>query len=247
MAWHPLEPFVRKLERQSELAERDRKAILALPYTPLTLKAHEYLIREGDPPHACAVLLRGFAFRQKLTGKNSRQILAVHLAGDALDFQNLFLDIADHSIQALTVVELAIFPRSDLQRLVQSNSAIGHALLVFMLIEASIFREWLLNIGRRDARTRIAHLLCELAVRTGDAEPTGRYSYELPLSAEQLADATGLSPAHVIRTLKALEADGLIVRSQSKITLPSWKRMGAAGEFNARYLHFDAPVASSKR
>jgi CRP-like cAMP-binding protein len=234
---HPLELLVRNLELRSSLPPEDREAVLSLPYALRTLEAATYTVREADAPEHCAVLVSGFAYRQKLTGDGSRQIVALHIPGDALDFQNLFLDVSDHSIQMLTRAEAAFIAMSDLQVLARQRPAVGHAILVKILVEASIFREWVLNVGRRDSRMRLAHLLCELGVRL-DAEGLAEdYGYELPMTQEQLADALGLTPVHVNRTLKALEAEGLIVRSKRSVSFPDWKRLRLVGDFNQRYLH----------
>ena len=103
---------------------------------------------------------------------------------------------------------------------------------------ARIFREWIANVGRRDARTRIAHVLCEFALRlklSGLGEQTG---YQLPMTQEQLGDVTGLTSVHVNRTLKSLEADGLIERiSPRAITIGDWKKLADAGDFDSNYLH----------
>jgi CRP-like cAMP-binding protein len=236
---HPLEILVRNLELRTRLSAEDRDAVMALPYTLRTLEPSSYTIREADPPEACAVLLSGFAYRQKLTGDGARQIVALHIPGDALDFQNLFLDVSDHSVQMLTRAEVAFVPRGDLQALARSRSGVGHAILVKILVEASVFREWVLNVGRRDSRARLAHLLCELAVRL-DAEGLAQeYGYELPMTQEQLADAVGLTPVHVNRTLKALEAEGLITRTRRNISFPNWQQMRRVGDFNQRYLHLE--------
>ncbi len=236
---HPLELLVRNLELRSPLPPADREAVLNLPYTLRTLEAATYTVREADAPLHCAVLVSGFAYRQKLTGDGSRQIVALHIPGDALDFQNLFLDVSDHSLQMLTRAEVAFVMMRDLQVLARQRPAVGHAILVKILVEASIFREWVLNVGRRDSRTRIAHLLCELGVRL-DAEGLAQdYGYELPMTQEQLADAVGLTPVHVNRTLKALEAEGLIVRSKRSINFPDWQRLRTVADFNHRYLHLE--------
>jgi CRP-like cAMP-binding protein len=236
---HPLELLVRNLELRSPLPPEDREAVLNLPYTLRTLEAATYTIREADAPEDCAVLVSGFAYRQKLTGDGSRQIVAIHIPGDALDFQNLFLKVSDHSLQMLTRADVAFVKIRDLQVLALERPAVGHAILVKILVEASIFREWVLNVGRRDSRMRIAHLLCELGVRL-DAEGLGEdYGYDLPMTQEQLADATGLTPVHVNRTLKALEAEGLIVRSKRSVSFPDWKRLRLVGDFNQRYLHLE--------
>jgi CRP-like cAMP-binding protein len=240
---HPLELLVRNLELRSPLPGVDRQAVLDLPYTLRTLEAGTYTVREADPPLHCAVLVSGFAFRQKLSGNGARQILALHIPGEALDFQNLFLNVSDHSIQMMTRGEVAFVSREDLQKLSRSRAAVGHAILVKMLVEASIFREWVLNVGRRSAQERIAHLLCELAVRLEAEELVEDYGYELPMTQEQLADAVGLTPVHVNRTLKALEAEGLIIRSKRSIKFPDWQKMRQAGDFNQRYLHLEPQLS----
>jgi CRP-like cAMP-binding protein len=236
---HPLDLLVRNLELRSPLPPEDRAAVLNLPHTVRTLEPGSYTIREADTPEHCTILVTGFAYRQKLTGDGSRQIVALHIPGDALDFQNLFLDVSDHSLQMLTRAEVAFVTMRDLQDLARERPAVGHAILVKILVEASIFREWVLNVGRRDSKARVAHLLCELGVRLEVEGLAVDYGYELPMTQEQLADAVGLTPVHVNRTLKALEAEGLIVRSKRAVSFPDWKRLRLVGDFNQRYLHLE--------
>ena len=236
---HPLTSLLRNLELRSTLPPEDGQAVLDLPYTLRTLEPGTYTIREADAPVHCAVLVTGFAYRQKLTGDGSRQIVGLHIPGDALDFQNLFLDVSDHSVQMLTRAEIANVAIADLQALARQRPAVAQAILVKILVEASIFREWVLNVGRRDSKMRVAHLLCELGVRLEVEGLTDDYAYELPMTQEQLGDAVGLTPVHVNRTLKALEADGLIVRSKRSISFPDWHRLRGVADFNQRYLHLE--------
>jgi len=110
-------------------------------------------------------------------------------------------------------------------------------ILVSTLVEASIFREWTVNVGRRDARSRISHLLCEFAYRLDlqGLSPAG--TYELPITQEQLADATGLTPVHVNRVLQRLQAEELIDRDRRIIRFPDYRRLQDVADFNTRYLH----------
>lgn len=234
---NPLSLMLRKLELHAPLPEEDRQAVLALPYRLRTLQAQSYAVREGDPAVACSILVSGFAYRHKSTGDGGRQIVAIHIPGEPLDFQNLFLDVADHNVQTLTRAELAIIPREAVQRIARERPHVAQAILVASQIDASIFSEWVLNVGRRDARTRLAHLLCEVAVRLEKQGLAEQYGYELPMTQEQLADATGLTSVHINRTLKLLERDGLIVRDKRRVSFPDWKRMRDVGDFNDRYLH----------
>ena len=229
--------LVKNLALHSELSDEDRQSILDLPSRHRVFEPSSYLVREGEHPSHCAVMLSGFSYRQKQTSGGQRQIVSLHIPGEALDFQHLFLDVADHSIQMLTRGEVALIPMRDLQQLVDKNASVSRAISRRILVEASIFREWVLNVGRRDARSRMAHLLCEFAIRMRVSGLSGHDSYELPISQEQFADAVGLTTVHVNRTLRRLEVDGLIKRSKRTLFIPSWHRLAEVADFNERYLH----------
>jgi CRP-like cAMP-binding protein len=110
-------------------------------------------------------------------------------------------------------------------------------------IDAYIFREWTLNVGRRDARTRTAHLLCEFALRLVAVGLGERCHYELPMTQEQLADALGLTSVHTNRTLKNLTEGGLITRTHRSVRINDWSALMAVGDFDPAYLH----LGSSQR
>lgn len=181
--------------------------------------------------------MSGFAYRQKVTGEGTRQIVALCIPGDAIDFQNMFLSISDHGIQILTRAVVADIPREPLQQLMLKRPAIGVAIIHSTLIEASILREWVVNVGRRDARARIAHVLCEFAVRLEARGLASKDGFELPMTQEQLGDATSLTPVHVNRVLKGLQADGLISRQRRNIQFTDWRALQDTADFTRRYLH----------
>ena len=232
-----LAPLAAKLARLSPLSAADRAAFLAMPHKVQTVPSGEYLVRDGDAAEHVAGLLSGFAYRHKLTGEGSRQIVSLHMRGDFVDLQNSLLDCADDNVQALTEAEVAFFPSQAVQALALARPAIGKALWIDTLIDASIFREWVLNVGRRDSLTRIAHLLCELSLRLQAAGLCDGHCYTLPMTQEQIADATGLTSVHVNRVLKQLGDQKLIRREGRSLTIDNWDRMTATGDFNRRYLH----------
>ena len=161
---HVLAPMVRKLGLREELDEADREAILALPFTRRKLKAGQFLCGTaiGRKTPACSFGLR---LSPQARRNGGRQILSIHMKGDIVDLQNSLLGIADHNVQMLTAGEVAMIPVEAMRELAFSHPNVGMAMWYETLVEGSIFREWVLNIGRRDARTRIAHLLCEFALR----------------------------------------------------------------------------------
>jgi CRP-like cAMP-binding protein len=245
---HPtFEKMVCRLERRSPLPEADREALLSLPHSLRKLAPSAHIIRDGDPPDHCSLLLSGFAYRYKITGEGGRQIISFHVAAEFLDLQNSFLGIADHSVQMLTEAEIALIPSAVMQELAMARPALARALWIDTLIDASIFREWVVNVGRRDSRARVAHLLCEFSLRLEAAGLASNHRYELPMTQEQLADAVGLTSVHVNRVLKQLGEEGLISRDRRSITIEDWKRMRDVGDFNERYLHHDAMDGGEER
>ena len=234
---HSLSLMVRRLSLWEPLSQEERAAILDLPHQRRRLAAAQYLVWDGDRPQNTCLLLSGFAYRHKSAGNGGRQILSIHMKGDVLDLQNSLLGVADHNVQMLTAGEVAFIPVEAVRELADANSTVGMAMWYETLVEGSIFREWMVNVARRDARTRIAHLLCELGLRLEVAELGDPTDFELPITQEQLADAVALTPVHVNRTLMKLEVDGLITRTKRHISILDWEKLVEAADFDPRYLH----------
>ncbi|HEX8378983.1 MAG TPA: Crp/Fnr family transcriptional regulator [Allosphingosinicella sp.] len=204
-----------------------------------TMDAAAYMVREGDRVDNCVLLLSGFAYRHKITGAGQRQIIAIHLPGEFLDLQNCLLGLADHNVQALTRCEVATVPVAALRKLAEDRPRVGQAMWMDTLVDAAIFREWIVNVGRRDSISRLSHLLCEMALRLEEAGLAVDRRYQLPMTQEQLADCTGLTPVHVNRVLKELGRMGLISRDKRSVEIVEWDRLQRIGDFNTRYLHFE--------
>jgi CRP-like cAMP-binding protein len=233
-----LEPLLRKLEYRQQLSSEDRAAVLALPHWTRHLEPHEYIVRQGDTPQHSCVLLAGFAARSKTGGHGQRQIVAVHMKGEIVDLQNSLLGVADDDVQMLTRGRIAMISRQHIERVAAERPAVGRAMWIDTLVDAAIFRQWIMNVGRRDAKTRLAHLFCEFSLRLKLAGFGQHACYELPMTQNQLADATGLTPVHVNRTIKILERDGLITRSSARsIQIGDWRKLAEVGEFDSTYLH----------
>lgn len=229
--------MIKRLETRTTLSDADRDAIESLPFVHREVAPTTYLVREGVKPTRCAFVIDGFCYRHKLTTDGARQIVSLQIPGDFIDLQNLFLDESDHNVQALTRSAVAEIETGVLREVVLAHPAIASAMWIEALVEASIFREWIVNVGRRNAHERVGHLLCEFALRLESAGIAPDRSYELPMTQEQLGDAVGLTPVHVNRVLKALAMRDFIGRDRRQIRIIDWAGLRDASDFNARYLH----------
>lgn len=229
--------FARKLGRLARLDSEDLAQLNALAVQFEHVPRFKPLVREGDVPERCCLLVRGYAGRYKESAVGLRQIVAFHIPGDLLDVQHLLLEKADHSVEAITPASIGWINKAHLLSLASERPNIGKALWRDSLIDASIFREWVLNVGRRDAKSRIAHMLCEFVARCEAAGLGDRDRFELPFTQQQIADATALTPVHVNRMLRELDNDGAVARVRNQFQVLDWDRLCSIADFHPAYLH----------
>jgi len=234
---HHLQPLVKRWSKHTPLSQEDREAIFALPWSHRSFGKDAYLVREGQETSECTLLLKGFAFRQKLLRNGTRQIISIHIPTEFVDLQNSLLQKADHNVQSLNRSEVAVISRAALMDLADERPAVRMAMWVDTLLDSSIFREWVVNVGRRDSRARIAHLLCELASRLERVGLSRDGMVDFPITQEQIADSTGLTAVHTNRTLQSLRKEGLIQLASQSLTVLDWEGLKDAGDFDELYLH----------
>lgn len=224
------------LQLYSALSADEQRAVEGLVASTRPTVAGEDLVVEGDAPSHCRVLLEGQAFRHKTLADGRRQIMSFRLPGDICDLQGLFLGM-DHNVTTLCAGEVALVPHAKLAEVMERHPRVARALWSTSLVEAAVFREWMIGMGRRTAYARIAHLFCEMVVRMGAAGLARQDRYAFPITQQHLSDALGLSAVHTNRTLQALRGEGLLSFQGGELGIMDWPGLIAAGEFDAGYLH----------
>jgi CRP-like cAMP-binding protein len=234
----PLAPMVSKLARRATLGVPEMDALLSLPIRQVSIVAGRQFVQEGDTSSSCAVILSGFAGRSKTVRNGNRQIMSIDMRGDIVDLPNSFLGYADHSVTSLSRLEVAEIPRHAILAVAEAYPAIARAFMLDTLINGSIFREWILNVGQRDARERISHLYCEIVLRQREAGLGLGPTYNWPFSQEQIGDATGLTAVHVNRTLQTMRT------GKHTLTIEDWAKLQKDGGSEKAYLHQDRMLAA---
>jgi CRP-like cAMP-binding protein len=229
-----------KLKRQGQLTDAQANALKALPYRREQVEAPRTLIREGAEVTNCCVLVSGFAGRSKLNRNGDRQFVSFQVPGDILDIQHILLPTADHTLQMVKAGSVAFVAREHLREMMRADEAIADAIWRDCLIEASIFREWVLNVGRRDAVTRIAHMLCEFFTRYQNAGLGDPKGVILPFTQEMMADATGLTTVHINRMIRRLREAGAVSGRARDLRVSNFETMKEIAQFNPAYLHLTA-------
>ena len=229
--------MIRKLESNFKLTYEEKLALQEVPIQIADIKSNQDFVKIGDRPSQCCVVLEGFSCVYKLTSEGKRQIMALHVPGDIPDLQSLHLDIIDINIASISACKLGYVQHDDLHRLFKRHPRLNDAFWRQTLVDAAIFREWLLNIGQREAYTRIAHIICEILLRLKAVGLVEDETFTMPVTQAELADATGMTPVHMNRVLQTLRTDGLISGKRNQMHIPDWQKLVEAGEFDPIYLH----------
>lgn len=232
--------LIRKLQQFTRLSADDKRVLEQVGSQSVrALKAGEDVIREGERPREVNLILDGWACRYKHLEDGRRQILAFLVPGDLCDLRMFILKEMDHSMSAITALQVAEISGETLIDITQAYPRVTRALWWNSLVEEAIAREWISNIGQRQAIERMAHLFCELFLRLRGVGLTHDKTCPLPVTQEQLADATGISTVHVNRTLQEMRDTGLIVLKGKSLMIPDLEALQTVALFNPNYLHLD--------
>lgn len=229
--------LVRKLQSIAPLLPSEEAALRGLPFRLRSVPADQDILREGDVSTECCLVVEGFLFRYNLTRKGKRQIHSFHVAGDIPDLQSLHLKVMDHSLGTLVPSQLAFVHHDDLRSLMESYPRLVDLFWRDTLIDAAIFRQWMVGMGQRSAHARIAHLLCELLVKMRAVDLVKDGAFDLPITQAEMGDALGVTPVHVNRVLQEIRDAELITWRGAAATVLDWQGLKKMGEFDAGYLH----------
>jgi len=230
------EALLMRLSCFCPLSVEDRTAMAALcAGLPHHVPARSDLLREGDTVSAAHLLCDGWACRMMTMPDGRRQIAGFLMAGDLCGQIAPGIRL-DHSVMALTdCLRLQIDPAA-MERAAASHPGLGQALAVHDHVTGAMLRNWVLNLGRRNAFERIGHLFCELFVRLRCIGRGGDGRCPFPVTQVELAEATGLSPVHVNRVIRDIRMRGLLSLGKRELRMLDFERLAALVMFDDRYL-----------
>jgi CRP-like cAMP-binding protein len=239
-----LQPFVERLTARSMLTEDERQAILALPTHVVHLGRKQDFVHINEVASYSCFISSGLVGRFGQATNGLRQITAFHLPGDVVDLHSAVRPVGVGGLTALCETTILRIPHAAIRELVAHYPAIAEAFWRDCMLDAAVLMQWVMNVGRRDARTRIAHVLCEMAIRSGPDREILR-EYPFPVTQEQLGDATALTSVHVNRSLKVLR--NVVTIGRGAVRIHDWAELARIGEFEASYLVADTGQNRQRR
>jgi CRP-like cAMP-binding protein len=232
-------PLLRKLANFTPLSAEESNAVNECCTDVREFGAREDIISQGDRTGGVKLLLEGFACRYKMLEDGRRQIVSYFVPGDLCDLRVFILKRMDHSIGAIVASKVATISPENVLKLTSTYPTLTRALWWSTLVEEAILREWIVNVGQRNALERMAHLFCELLYRFRAVDLNQGNSCALPLTQVEMAETLGLSSVHVNRTLQELRRQKLITLEGGTLTVPDLTALKEVSFFNSDYLHLD--------
>lgn len=232
-----MEALARKLQTLAQIDDVDLSVLSRASKEIRTIAPGSDIISEGENPEMVYLIISGFAFRYKSTEEGRRQVFAYLLPGDFCDLHVALLDHMDHSIGTVSPCKIAVIDRRTILDLTERHPRIARALWICNLVDEATLREWLLNVGRRPADKRVAHLFCEIHTRLAAVGYAGSGEFQLPITQSVLADTVGLSDVHVNRSLRSLREAGLVTVQRQRVVIHDVCRLAEHAGFCPDYLH----------
>ena len=172
------------------------------------LPAGAEIIYMGQEDAELFTLFKGWAFRHQSLPDGRRQILNFLLPGDLVGFQASLMTAAQHSVEALTDVEVCVFSRRKAWSIFAKMPEVAYQLAWLGAREESLIDENFTSVGQRTARERMAALIIGLYRRAEHLGLAEGHSFLFPLTRTHLSDALGLSLVHTIKTWSYLRRAG---------------------------------------
>jgi CRP-like cAMP-binding protein len=171
----------------------------------------------------------GLLSKFKADNSGRRQIVALRFPGEGILPRD---GLAEYGLQAIVRSEVMVGKAEDFEPLVDAHPEMQRFFRRLIQRNEAIGYEWLVNCGRRDSTARVAHLLCETAVRMHvDHGPIMN-----PFTQQQIAEITGQTSVNVNRVLADMERQGLISRTGREIRFTDWEEIRRVASFQPNYL-----------
>lgn len=228
--------LVQKLSRRDDLSTDERQALGALLGPERHVPAGNLIVEPGDRPNYSTFLVSGFCARYSLTLGGDRQFTELNVPGDFIDLHSLLMKQMDHGVMALSDCVVAPAQHGDLRRLTEHCPHLTRMLWLETVVDGAIHRQWLVTMGRQNAASRLAHLICELYMRLEAAGHAQDHRFTVPLTQADLGDVLGLTPVHVNRVMMDLRHQGLIEWKGSQVAILDWDKLVVFAEFDPTYL-----------
>ncbi|SNS36322.1 transcriptional regulator FnrL [Antarctobacter heliothermus] len=191
-------------------------------------EAGQSIIWAGDRMDFVGSVVSGIATLSQAMEDGRTQMVGLLLPSDFVGRPGR--NIAAYDVVATTDVVMCCFRRSPFEDLMHRTPHIAQRLLEMTLDELDAAREWMLVLGRKTAREKIASLLSIIARRDATLNMrgpgTGSVVFNLPLTREAMADYLGLTLETVSRQISALRKDGVIeLEGKRHVTVPDMARL----------------------
>ena len=229
-------PLLKRLAHYSDVNTTCLDQIESLPHRIESRDPGDEIVTEGDRIDYVFFIESGWAIRYRLIDDGRRQILNFMLPGDCFDLMSVTNAASDHNVAAATSVTIRRIKSEDFLRVIAGNAALAASFWWVAIHEESILREQIVRNGRRNARERVGHMILELNRRISMSTGMPSDEVEIPVRQSLLADALGLSPVHVSRTISVLKRAGLISQTPSGFKILDRAFLSKISDFDPRYL-----------
>lgn len=221
------------------LSDAEQKRLRSLGDTPILYKRAATIRAEGDPAPCIYLMLEGWVLASMVLPSGARQVTKVHLPGDILGTPSMALTSAAETLTALTDCLVAPVPLTRMRDLFVDHPRLAALFLMAVQIERIALMDAMAAMGKTDAREQIITFILDLHDRLARLGKAPGGAFELPMTQEQIGEKLGMTSVHLNRSLRVLDAEGLLTRTGRLVRLNDIETLRGLSQLPRRQLRTD--------
>jgi CRP-like cAMP-binding protein len=239
-------PIAQRLTASGPLSIAELGLLADIHRRRRSFRSGSALPQHGSSMPSIYILATGWAFTYKLLSDGTRQIIDFRIPGDVIGWDSLVSPRSELMVELITTAEATEVLEHDVMSTLLASPGLARGFLWAAARDGCVAAERLVGIGRRQSCERIAHFLLEIAARLNAVGIGWKDAVPCPLTQYQLADALGMTPVHVNRSLRTLREDGLLIFQKGEVTFLDYDGLVAFAGFDSSYLDYP-PVGAQNR
>ena len=231
--------LITKLSHFVRVSNAEQALIMSLEETEKECRRNDTIWRQGDQADSMHVVKSGWMYGYSILPDGRKQVLDIYCPGDVLGLRDIVFDYSVGAVGAATDAILCPFPKSAMDDIFVASPRIATLLYSLGMLENIVVIDRLRSVARLNARERLCHFLLQMQGRLRITNPNIGNTFSLPLTQELIANAIGLTPVHLNRTMKLLTEEGLISKNERRITLLEFELMRNISGYEDRHYKID--------
>lgn len=234
-----IDRYMARIRSRSLLSDEEFAAISRMVESGEMQDVEGDFVQPGSQNETACLVVEGLVGRFAQQPDGARHIVALHIPGDMADLHSTVASTITWALRAMTPGKILRVRHERILEVANRYPAVAVAFWRDCVVDMTIISQSVVNIARKDAMARVAHILCEMMLRYRVNGDVSGNRFPFPITQADMADALGLTPIHLNRVLQRLKEEGLATKDRGTVTIHDWDQLVEIATFDPGYLQLE--------